>query len=160
GGLAGGFRYPQDMQVQPMLAAALLLRNGRVQVANGCPVHAIDRDAQGRVAVVRTKRGDVSTGIVVNAAGTWGGEVSRLAGAEVRLLRTYSGFRPYCPDHLPVIGPDPRVPGLFQACGHEGAGIGLSAATGSLIAQAATGEATSIPLEPFSPLRFGATVAS
>ena len=23
--------------------------------------------------------------------------------------RTYPGFRPYCPDHLPVIGPDPRV---------------------------------------------------
>jgi glycine/D-amino acid oxidase-like deaminating enzyme len=78
----------------------------------------------------------------------------------VRLLRTYCGFRPYCPDHLPVIGPDARVPGLFQACGHEGAGVGLSAATGFLISQAAAGEATSLPLEPFSPSRFGAGVAS
>ncbi|HPB72116.1 MAG TPA: FAD-binding oxidoreductase, partial [Phycicoccus sp.] len=53
--------------------------------------------------------------------------------ADVRLLRTYRGFRPYSPDHLPVIGPDARVPGLLHACGHEGAGIGLAPATGALV---------------------------
>jgi glycine/D-amino acid oxidase-like deaminating enzyme len=74
--------------------------------------------------------------------------------AGVQLLRTYSGFRPYCPDHLPVIGPDPRVPGLFHACGHEGAGIGLAPASGLLVAQAATGSVTTLALEPFSPVRF------
>src|SRR5699024_219280 len=26
--------------------------------------------------------------------------------ADVSLMRVYRGFRPYCPDHLPVIGPD------------------------------------------------------
>jgi glycine/D-amino acid oxidase-like deaminating enzyme len=46
----------------------------------------------------------------------------------------YRGFRPYCPDHLPVIGADDRVPGLYHACGHEGAGIGLAPATGLLVA--------------------------
>ena len=55
--------------------------------------------------------------------------------ADVSLLRTYLGFRPYCPDHLPIIGEDPRVPGLVHACGHEGAGIGLAAATAELLAQ-------------------------
>jgi glycine/D-amino acid oxidase-like deaminating enzyme len=249
-GFAGGVRYPQDMQVQPMLATALLLhqarRSGRVGVVRGCRVRAIDRDSTNAVTGVRTEHGDVSTRVVVNAAGTWGGEVSRLAGAElpilprrgfilvteplpvmvrhkvytaeyvanvassaegletstvvegtragtiligasrervgfdrtmdwsvvarlaaqaialfpfladVHLLRAYAGFRPYCPDHLPVIGPDPRVPGLFHACGHEGAGIGLSAATGLLIAQAITGQASSVPLKLFSPARFGA----
>ena len=50
--------------------------------------------------------------------------------ADVTLLRSYAGFRPYCPDHLPVIGPDPRAPGLLHACGHEGAGVGLAAGTG------------------------------
>lgn len=57
----------------------------------------------------------------------------------VQLMRVYRGFRPYCPDHLPVIGPDPRVPGVLHACGHEGAGIGLAAATGELIAAHLTG---------------------
>src|SRR5699024_7513096 len=28
--------------------------------------------------------------------------------ADVAIMRHYHGFRPYCPDHLPVIGPDPR----------------------------------------------------
>ncbi|MCL3997118.1 NAD(P)/FAD-dependent oxidoreductase [Streptomyces lavenduligriseus] len=72
----------------------------------------------------------------------------------VRALRTYAGFRPYLPDHLPAIGPDPRVPGLLHACGHEGAGIGLAPATGLLIAQALTGEAPELDLTPFRPERF------
>ncbi|WP_037835375.1 NAD(P)/FAD-dependent oxidoreductase [Streptomyces sp. NRRL F-5650] len=51
----------------------------------------------------------------------------------VHLMRAYRGFRPYCPDHLPVIGPDPRVPGVVHACGHEGAGVGLAPGTGALV---------------------------
>ena len=72
----------------------------------------------------------------------------------VRAMRAYLGFRPYSPDHLPMIGPDPRAPGLFHACGHEGAGIGLSAATGLLVAEQVTGRPTSLPLAPFAPDRF------
>jgi glycine/D-amino acid oxidase-like deaminating enzyme len=77
----------------------------------------------------------------------------------VRALRAYRGFRPYCPDHLPVIGPDPRAPGLLQACGHEGAGIGLAPATGWLIARCATGHAPGLSLAPFAPERFGEAAA-
>jgi D-hydroxyproline dehydrogenase subunit beta len=73
---------------------------------------------------------------------------------QVRLMRTYHGFRPYCPDHLPVIGADPRAPGLWHACGHEGAGIGLSTGTGKLIAQALTGRQPDLDLAPFAPDRF------
>lgn len=73
--------------------------------------------------------------------------------AEIQLLRVYAGLRPYCPDHLPVIGADPRVPGLLHACGHEGAGIGLAPATGELIADLITGQATSVDPKPFSPER-------
>lgn len=57
-----------------------------------------------------------------------------LAGASI--MRTYGGFRPYMPDHLPVIGQDHRVAGLWHASGHEGAGIGLSLATAELISVA------------------------
>ncbi|MCX5375275.1 FAD-binding oxidoreductase [Streptomyces sp. NBC_00091] len=74
--------------------------------------------------------------------------------ADVRALRTYHGFRPYLPDHLPAIGPDPRVPGLLHACGHEGAGIGLAPATGLLISSTLTGEPPALPLTPFRPDRF------
>lgn len=72
-----------------------------------------------------------------------------------RIMRHYHGFRPYCPDHLPVIGPDPRAPGLWHACGHEGAGIGLAAGTGKLLAQALVGDDPELPLDPFRPERFG-----
>jgi glycine/D-amino acid oxidase-like deaminating enzyme len=75
-----------------------------------------------------------------------------LAGA--RLLRTYRGYRPYCPDHLPVVGPDPRAPGLLHACGHEGAGVGLAAGTGHLLAQVLTGRTPDLDLGPFRPDRF------
>ncbi|WP_338702584.1 FAD-binding oxidoreductase [Streptomyces sp. Q6] len=72
----------------------------------------------------------------------------------VRVMRGYLGFRPYLPDHLPAIGADPRVPGLYHACGHEGAGIGLAVGTGHLIAQSLTGATPDLDLAPFRPDRF------
>jgi D-hydroxyproline dehydrogenase subunit beta len=249
--VAGGAYYPQDLQVQPMLAAAELLRAARAlgaTVHTGTAVVALRRDRDGALTGVSTSAGELSARWVVNAAGAWGGEVAELAGApvpvlprrgfvlvteplpplvrhkvyaadyvanvasddagletsvvvegtragtvlvgasrervgfdrrmslpvlrklaaqavglfpflaEVNLLRSYLGFRPYCPDHLPVIGPDPRVPGLVHACGHEGAGIGLSAATGHLIAQALTGATPDLDLTPFRPDRFAREV--
>ena len=74
-----------------------------------------------------------------------------LAGASV--MRSYGGFRPYMPDHLPVIGEDPRIPGLWHATGHEGAGIGLSLATAELIRDLMLGLPTCIDATPFSAAR-------
>jgi glycine/D-amino acid oxidase-like deaminating enzyme len=243
-GLAGGAFYPDDAQVQPMLAAAHLLRTSGAAFHPGAAVHAIERDAAGRVAAVATTRGRIATPAVVNAAGTWAGEVARLAGVElpimprrgfilvteplpplvrhkvyaaeymatvasddgdlqtsavvegtrggtvligssrervgfdttmslpvlrrlaaqaiglfpflarVQAIRAYRGFRPYSPDHLPVIGPDPRVPGLLHACGHEGAGIGLSPATADLVAAFLTDGPPALDPAPFAPARF------
>lgn len=76
----------------------------------------------------------------------------------VKAIRHYHGFRPYCPDHLPVIGHDDRAPGLWHAAGHEGAGIGLSAGTGKLLAQALSGQDPDLDLSPFAPGRFGERV--
>jgi glycine/D-amino acid oxidase-like deaminating enzyme len=78
---------------------------------------------------------------------------------DVRILRSYLGFRPYCPDHLPVIGPDPRAPGLWQASGHEGAGIGLSVGTAKLISQAIAGTRCDLDLSAFRPERFAGGAA-
>jgi glycine/D-amino acid oxidase-like deaminating enzyme len=74
--------------------------------------------------------------------------------ASVKVMRSYLGFRPYCPDHLPVIGYDPRAPGLWHASGHEGAGIGLSVGTAKLLMQALSGQPTDLDLSAFRPERF------
>ncbi|WP_432124178.1 NAD(P)/FAD-dependent oxidoreductase [Streptomyces sp. C10-9-1] len=225
-GLPGGVHYPQDAQVQPVLAAAGLLGAARRRGARARTGEAVApvTGRGGRIRGVRTADGAVlPADAVVNAAGTWGGEVGRRLGAPVEILprrgfvlvtqplppmirhkvysadyvadvasdsagletscvvegtragtiligasrervgfdtamdpavvaalaagacrlfpflrttqviRTYRGFRPYCPDHLPVVGPDPRVPGVVHACGHEGAGVGLAPATGALV---------------------------
>ncbi|WP_345961679.1 FAD-dependent oxidoreductase [Streptomyces sp. BRB040] len=226
-GIPGGVHYPQDAQVQPVLAAAALLRAAvrhGARFRTGEVSGAVTTRDGGRITGVRTAAGDVlPADAVVNAAGTWGGEVGRRLGAPVEvlprrgfvlvteplplmvrhkvysadyvanvassdagletscvvegtrggtilvgasrervgfdttmntavvarlaaqacrlfpflrgvhLMRAYRGFRPYCPDHLPVVGPDPRVPGVLHACGHEGAGIGLAPATGALV---------------------------
>lgn len=73
--------------------------------------------------------------------------------ATASVMRSYGGFRPFMPDHLPVIGADPRMPGLWLAAGHEGAGIGLSLATAELILDLMQGRATHIDAAPFSPAR-------
>lgn len=74
-----------------------------------------------------------------------------LAGMSV--MRSYGGFRPFMPDHLPLIGADPRLPGLWHATGHEGAGIGLSISTAELLTGLVTGGSTVIDPAPFSPGR-------
>ncbi|WP_336644304.1 NAD(P)/FAD-dependent oxidoreductase [Microbacterium sp. USHLN186] len=72
---------------------------------------------------------------------------------DTMLLRTYFGFRPYAPDHLPAIGADTHVQGLFHAAGHEGAGIGLAPTTGALIAHAVLGTPAPLDPTPFLPSR-------
>jgi glycine/D-amino acid oxidase-like deaminating enzyme len=69
--------------------------------------------------------------------------------AAVPVIRAYGGFRPYAPDHLPIIGADPRCAGLWHATGHEGAGIGLAAATGLLLAELVTGADPHVDPTPF-----------
>ena len=67
----------------------------------------------------------------------------------VNVMRSYGGFRPYMPDHLPVIGPDPRLDGLWHATGHEGAGIGLAIVTAELLTAQFLDHTPDLPAEPF-----------
>ena len=72
-GLAGGVFYPQDLQVQPMRAAAQLLAAARQRGAT----LQLATEVQGaitsgsRITGVVTTRGRLSAGWVVNAAGSW-----------------------------------------------------------------------------------------
>lgn len=231
--MAAGVLYPQDMQVQPMLAAATLLK------ASGATVHlktVVRRIEPGRVI---TDQGTMHAAAVVNASGVWAGPLCslpvqprrgfilvtarvgrlvrhkvyaagyvadvasgsaalhispvvegtqagtiligssrervgfdstlslpvlrRLAAAAVELfpvlanvsvIRAYHGFRPWTPDQLPIIGADPVMPGVFHACGHEGAGVGLAPATGHAIACLIAGRDPGLDLAPFHPGRF------
>ncbi|WP_194819450.1 FAD-binding oxidoreductase [Nocardia sp. XZ_19_385] len=70
--------------------------------------------------------------------------------SDVAIMRAYGGFRPYVDDHLPVLGPDPRLPGLWHATGHEGAGIGLSVGTAQLLAAALAGVPGAIDIASFA----------
>jgi D-hydroxyproline dehydrogenase subunit beta len=73
---------------------------------------------------------------------------------DVQLLRAYRGFRPYAPDHLPLIGEDYAVKGLWHSAGHEGAGIGLAPGSAALITDAILGRQSFMDPKPFSPKRF------
>ena len=79
--------------------------------------------------------------------------------AGVRAMRDYHGFRPYCPDHLPVIGAGRAVPGLWHASGHEGAGIGLAPGTAQLVVAGLTATTPPLDPQPFDPGRFAAVAA-
>lgn len=241
-----GVLYSGDAQCQPMLAAAHMLRIVRSLGGEVLPQVEVTgiTVAGGGVKRITTPMGDYESSVVVNATGTWAGQVAALAGSflpiaprrgfilvtaptpnlihhkvydadyianvasdgaelqtsavvegtksgtiligasrervgfksdfnidilrrlatqaislfpvlqSVQLLRAYRGYRPYAPDHLPVIGQDPNVPGLWHAAGHEGAGIGLAPATAELITAQVTGWSTFMDATPFSPARF------
>jgi D-amino-acid dehydrogenase len=66
----------------------------------------------------------------------------------------WKGARPCTPDMMPIIGKAPRHDGLFVGIGHAHHGFTLGPATGELLAQAMTGEETSIDIKPFGMERF------
>jgi glycine oxidase len=75
------------------------------------------------------------------------------------LVDSWAGFRPRALDHLPVIGPDADVAGLFYATGHFRNGILLAPVTAEVIADLIVDEAFSSFIEAFSPKRFSVTHA-
>jgi glycine/D-amino acid oxidase-like deaminating enzyme len=64
------------------------------------------------------------------------------------------GFRPTCPDALPVIGFSTSSEHILYAFGHHHIGLTLAGITGKLIAELANGEEPSHNIAPFSPRRF------
>ncbi|HEX3927183.1 MAG TPA: glycine oxidase ThiO [Gemmatimonadales bacterium] len=68
--------------------------------------------------------------------------------------RSWAGLRPGTPDGLPIIGPEPRLSGLWYATGHGRNGILLAGITGELIARGVSGEAIGTELAAVRPTRF------
>ena len=73
---------------------------------------------------------------------------------DVSVIRFFSGFRPYTPDGLSLMGEVKTLPGFYMAAGHEGDGIALSAITGKLMAELIVYGKTSYDISDFSPNRF------
>lgn len=74
--------------------------------------------------------------------------------ADMTIIRSYAGLRPWTEDHLPIISAVDEVPNYFVAAGHEGDGISLAAITGKVVSELVSGVETSIPIEPVKLERF------
>ena len=77
---------------------------------------------------------------------------------ELRVTRSWCGFRPWLPDGVPAIGP--LGEGVWTSTGHEGAGVCLGPISGRLLAQMICGEQPEPDMTPFDPRRFSAAPAS
>lgn len=78
---------------------------------------------------------------------------------ELRMIRAYAGLRPWSPDGMPMIGAIGERGRVLVATGHEGAGHGLAAATGELVAALLGGGRDAEQqtfIEAFDPRRFAA----
>ena len=135
-------------------------------------VASSDADLQTSTVVEGTRSGTILIGASrerVGFDGTMNIEILRRLAAQatslfpvlrdVQLLRAYRGFRPYAPDHLPVVGEDSLVKGLWHSAGHEGAGIGLAPGSAALITDAILGRPSFMDGTAFSPARFAKVLA-
>ena len=82
-------------------------RRGGVKIFEETEVTQVLRNGN-QVAGVRTRRGDISAPLVVNAAGPYAGEVGKMAGAEVpvqpfRRQLFFTGPFPHIPDPIPLV---------------------------------------------------------
>lgn len=68
-------------------------------------------------------------------------------GPEVR--ERWFGWRPMCVDDVPIIGRVPGRLGLWLATGHGMMGVGMSAATGQLVADLVTGQPPALDPAPY-----------
>jgi glycine oxidase len=73
--------------------------------------------------------------------------------ADAPVMSSWSNFRPYTEDHLPVLGATP-VRGLFLATGHYRNGILLAPITARAIADLVATGAAGFDLSPFAVDRF------
>lgn len=77
------------------------------------------------------------------------------AAARLAFEEAWAGLRPDTPDHLPILGAT-DLENFYVATGHFRNGILLAPITARLLADLILGRQPSLPLDPFSPLRFAA----
>lgn len=155
GGIEG---LPRPLPVRPVKGqmAAVRPRQPVLRgVVGGRGAYCVPR-ADGRVVIGATveERGFDATvsrvevdALVASAADI----VPALSEAEV--VSRWAGLRPGTHDSLPIVGPDPDLPGLVYATGHYRNGILLAPLTAACVAAIVTGRPTPRDLAPFAPDR-------
>lgn len=74
--------------------------------------------------------------------------------ADLKAIRSWTGFRAASPDGLPMIGSHPWRKNVWIASGHEGLGITTSLATAEILKDQMTKQASKIATAPYLPSRF------
>jgi glycine oxidase len=71
-----------------------------------------------------------------------------------KIRRTWAGLRPVTPDGFPILGAEPRLPGLWYATGHGRNGILLAGITGVILSQLIAGSQPAHEVGALSATRF------
>ena len=78
--------------------------------------------------------------------------------ADAKIVRTWAGYEDVSADGVPVLGEIKEVPGLIAACAFTGHGFGISPIVGTLLAEIAREENTTLDLSAFRYDRFKAVI--
>ncbi|MBI3713040.1 MAG: FAD-binding oxidoreductase [Burkholderiales bacterium] len=73
--------------------------------------------------------------------------------AQIKALRSWTGFRAATPDGLPYVGPHPHRKHVWMATGHEGLGVTTSLASAALLRDQICGLQSAIAIAPYLPAR-------
>lgn len=65
--------------------------------------------------------------------------------------RSWAGLRPLTPDGRPIVGPEPRMAGLWYATGHGRQGVLLAGLTGEIVADLVATGATELDISALLP---------
>jgi len=104
--LIAGFYTPEEGRADPANCAMSLAKGARmmgVEIVEDTPVTGFDLH-RGRVAKVRTARGDIECEHVVNCAGVWARQVGAMAGVAVPLQAAEHAY--LISDQIEGVGPD------------------------------------------------------
>lgn len=128
-------------------------RKMTIELSHGC---SIEQTSSGAVLIGATNEWDE-----FNKRNTLEGiewliyEACRILPAlnKVHFIRTFSGFRPFTPDHLPILGPTSHLQNYFLITGFEGGGLSLNTIAGLMMSELLCGEPLSLSCEPLNPDR-------
>src|SRR5579862_1955510 len=153
-----------DLKVKP-IKGQMLLAGGppdfcRHMILDG-ESYLIPR-ADGRILVGSTlEDAGFDKSVILETVGDLALRGTRLMPAlgKLPMVTSWAGLRPSTPDRLPYLGKGP-VEGLIVATGHYRNGILLAPITAELVAELLAGQAPSVDLAAFDPLRIPMAIES
>jgi sarcosine oxidase subunit beta len=147
--LAGPAAYTHEMPVYKDLASPGMLY---CRSYGGRQMLVSEGIAGEVLATPQIEQGDIPIDAVIEVATQ---VALRFPGwDQAGVAASWTGVYDVTPDWNPVLGAVPGLHGLLLAFGFSGHGFKLSPAVGRLLAQAALGQITDVPLEPYALQRF------